>query len=92
MDPRTRFWIVILVGIVVTWIVGELLSLLLWTVMRERPTLAARLGWLVAIAGTAAVVNGMLHLYHSPPVLTGEGALLFLTAIVFVLTYRSRTT
>lgn len=90
MDAQTKFWLVVLGGVLAAWLVGEGLSLLLWTFMRDRAMLAARLAWLVAIAGAMAAVDGWLGLQARTQVLTGQGVALVLVLLVFIVTYRRK--
>ena len=90
MDAQTRFWLVVLGGVLAAWIVGEGLSLLLWTFMRDRAMLAARLAWLLALGGAMAAVDWGLGLQNRAPVLTGEGAGLVVVLLIFIVTYRRR--
>jgi hypothetical protein len=90
VDPRTKFWVVVLGGVLVAWVLGELLSLVLWTRMRDRAMLAARLAWLVAVIGAACGVNAILGLFDRTPVLIGEGAALLAIMLLFFATWRRR--
>lgn len=90
MDAQTRFWMVVLGGVLAAWAVGEGLSLLLWTFMRDRAMLAARVAWFVAIVGAMAGVDGWLGLQAHSHVLMGEGVALAVVLLVFIVTYRRR--
>lgn len=90
MDPQTKFWVVVLGGVLIAWVLGEVLSLALWTMMRDRAMLAARLGWFLALVGVTAAVDAILGLYGKHNVLIGEGAAALVILLAFVLTYRRR--
>lgn len=90
MDPNTQFWVVVLGGVLVAWVLGEALSLLLWTRMRDRAMLAARIGWMLALIGAACGVDAILGLWSQTPVLVGEGGAALVLLLLFAMTYRRR--
>ena len=90
MDPNTTFWVTVLGGVLVAWLLGEVLSLWLWTRMRDRAMLAARVGWLMALISATLAVDAVLGLFGRTPVLLGEGGAALAILLIFFLTYRRR--
>ena len=90
MDPQTRFWLVVLGAVFGAWLSGEVLSLALWTLMRDRAMLAARLGWIIALCAAMAAVDGAYGLFARSQVMAIEGVALVIVVLLFVLTYRRR--
>ena len=98
----TTIWLVLTAIVMAGLLLAQLLAALIWSFMRENPTLAARTGWFVALVATLGTVNWYWFPHHvnrpgtplreavPTPYLVGEGIFLLLIILLFIFTHRRR--